>query len=74
MESASSRGVAAIAFSTRTHKCSCGCELQRDVNAEVNISKYFKSCQARGGHPQSNATGVGISTLVGENLLQQILT
>ena len=59
-------------LSTRTHKCSCGCELQRDVNAAVNILNLAK--QARGGHPQSNATGVGISTLVGENLLEQILT
>ena len=59
-------------LSTRTHKCSCGCELQRDVNAAVNILSLAK--QARGGHPQSNATGVGISTLVGENLLEQILT
>jgi putative transposase len=24
-------------LSTRTHKCSCGCELQRDVNAAINI-------------------------------------
>jgi putative transposase len=58
-------------LSTRTHKCSCGCELQRDVNAAVNILNLAKN---RGGHPQINATGVGISTLVGENLLEQILT
>ena len=45
-------------LSTRTHKCSCGCELQRDVNAAVNILNLAK--QARGGHPQSNATGVGM--------------
>jgi putative transposase len=24
-------------LSTRTHKCSCGCKLQRDVNAAINI-------------------------------------
>lgn len=24
-------------LSTRSHKCSCGCELQRDVNAAINI-------------------------------------
>jgi putative transposase len=58
-------------LSTRTHKCSCGCELQRDVNAAVNILNLAKN---RGGHPRINATGVGISTLVGENLLEQILT
>ena len=58
-------------LSTRTHNCSCGCELHRDTNAAINILNLAK---ARGGHPQSNATGVGISTLVGENLLEQILT
>ncbi|MEA5497302.1 zinc ribbon domain-containing protein, partial [Limnoraphis robusta] len=26
-------------LSTRTHKCSCGCELQRDHNAALNILK-----------------------------------
>jgi putative transposase len=59
-------------LSTRTHKCSCGCELQRDHNAAINILNLAR--QARGGHPQSNAVGVGISTLVGESLLEQILT
>jgi len=59
-------------LSTRTHKCSCGCELHRDVNAAVNILNLGK--QARDGQSQSNAVGVGISTLVGENLLKQILT
>ncbi|GAB1540352.1 hypothetical protein NUACC21_30210 [Scytonema sp. NUACC21] len=24
-------------LSTRTYKCSCGCELQRDTNAAINI-------------------------------------
>ncbi len=55
-------------LSTRTYKCSCGCELQRGVNAAINILNLAK---ARGGHPRSNATGVGISTLVGENLLER---
>ncbi len=58
-------------LSTRTHKCSCGCQLQRDVNAAINILNFAKN---RGGYPRINATGVGISTLVGENLLEQILT
>ncbi|NMG19232.1 RNA-guided endonuclease TnpB family protein [Brasilonema bromeliae] len=58
-------------LSTRTHKCNCGCELQRDVNAAINILNLAK---ARGGHPQSNATGVGTSTLVGASLLEQVLT
>ena len=58
-------------LSTRTHKCNCGCELQRDVNAAKNILNLAK---ARVGHTQSNASGVGITTLVGVNLLEQILT
>lgn len=59
-------------LSTRTHKCICGCDLQRDVNAAKNILN--RGLQARGGHPRSNAVGVGVSTLVGESLLEQILT
>lgn len=59
-------------LSTRTHKCTCGCELHRDVNAAVNILNLAR--QARGGQSRSNAVGVGISTLVGESLLEQILT
>ncbi|WP_414566830.1 MULTISPECIES: RNA-guided endonuclease InsQ/TnpB family protein [unclassified Anabaena] len=59
-------------LSTRTHKCSCGCKLQRDVNAAKNILNLVK--QARDGQSRSNASGVGITTLVGENLLGQILT
>ncbi|MEH2350752.1 MAG: RNA-guided endonuclease TnpB family protein [Nostoc sp.] len=58
-------------LSTRTHKCSCGCELQRDVNAAKNILNLAKATL---GHKESNATGVGTSTLVGENLLGQVLT
>jgi putative transposase len=58
-------------LSTRTHKCSCGCELQRDVNAAKNILNLAKATL---GHKESNATGVGTSTLVGANLLEQVLT
>lgn len=55
-------------LSTRTHNCACGCELHRDVNAAVNILNLGK--QARDGQSRSNAVGVGISTLVGESLLE----
>lgn len=58
-------------LSTRTHKCSCGCQLQRDTNAAINILNLGK---ARVGQTQSNATGVGTSTLVGVSLLEQVLT
>ena len=48
-------------LSTRTHNCACGCELQRDTNAAINILNLGK--QARLGHNLSNATGVGTTTL-----------
>lgn len=54
-------------LSTRTHKCSCGCQLQRDVNAAINILSLGKTTVGQTG---SNATGVGTSTLVGANLLE----
>ena len=49
-------------LSTRTHACKCGCVLQRDVNAAVNILCKAKST---GGHPGSNAWGVETATLLG---------
>ncbi|BAZ20608.1 transposase [Kalymmatonema gypsitolerans NIES-4073] len=55
-------------LSTRTHKCACGCELQRDVNAAINILNLAK---ARDGQSRSNATGVVTSTLFGETALQE---
>ncbi len=58
-------------LSTRTHKCSCGCQLQRDVNAAINILSLGKTTVGQTG---SNATGVGTSTLVGASLLEQVLT
>lgn len=59
-------------LSVRTHICKCGCHLNRDENAALNILNI--ALQARGGHPRSNAVGVGVTTLVGENLLEQTLT
>ncbi len=58
-------------LSTRTHKCSCGCEIQRDVNAAINILNLAK---ARDGQSRSNATGVATSTLLGANLVEQVAT
>ena len=60
-------------LSTRTHKCSCGCELHRDTNAAVNILNLAKNrelseVETRGGHPQINATGVEATTLPGASL------
>lgn len=50
-------------LSTRTHSCThCGHVEQRDINAAKVILSRAK---ARGGHPRSNASGVGTSTSVG---------
>lgn len=50
-------------LSTRTHSCpQCGHVEQRDVNAAKVI---LSRASARGGHPQSNASGVVASTFVG---------
>jgi putative transposase len=57
-------------LSTRTHKCSCGCELQRDVNAAINILNLGK--QGRDGQSRTNATGLVTSTLLGESLVEQV--
>ncbi|TFI55617.1 transposase [Mastigocladus laminosus UU774] len=56
-------------LSTRSHVCSCGCELHRDTNAAINILNLAK---AREGHSQSNANGLVTSTLLGENLVEQV--
>lgn len=57
-------------LSTRTHVCSCGLILQRDWNAAINILLRAKS---RDGQSRSNAKGVGASTLLGVNLVEQVL-
>ncbi|MCC5664521.1 transposase [Nostoc sp. CHAB 5784] len=57
-------------LSVRTHVCKCGCVLQRDHNASINILNIGK--QATGGHPESNATGLATSTLFGETLIEQV--
>ncbi|WP_223280154.1 RNA-guided endonuclease InsQ/TnpB family protein [Nostoc sp. PA-18-2419] len=56
-------------LSTRTHVCSCGCELDRDINAAINMLNLAK---ARDGQSRSNANGLTTSTLIGENLLAQV--
>jgi putative transposase len=58
-------------LSTRTHKCSCGCELQRDTNAAINILNLGKN---RLGHSRINATGDGTATLLGATLVEQVLS
>ena len=53
--------------------------LHRDANTAINILNLAKALElseveTRGGHPQSNATGVEASTLLGANLVEQVLT
>jgi putative transposase len=45
-------------LSIRTHTCKCGCVLQRDVNAAINILNLAKGTVGQTG---TNATGVGTS-------------
>ncbi|WP_293148106.1 MULTISPECIES: transposase [unclassified Microcoleus] len=58
-------------LSVRTHTCQCGCTLHRDTNAAINI---LLKARSRDGQSRSNANGVGTSTLLGESLVEQVLT
>ncbi|MEQ9481322.1 RNA-guided endonuclease InsQ/TnpB family protein [Coleofasciculus sp. F4-SAH-05] len=61
-------------LSTRTHVCRCGCVLDRDWNAAINILKLALSTAGHVGtwilHP--NALGDSTSTLIGEILSRQV--
>ena len=62
-------------LSTRTHVCQCGCVLDRDENAAINILNRGLSTVGHTGRSAldaDNAWGDSISTPVGENLLGQI--
>lgn len=63
--------IAKKSLSTRTHACQCGCVLQRDTNAAVVLLNRGKFSV---GRTQSEACGVVTSTLVGESLLEQVVT
>jgi len=59
-------------LSTRTHVCQCGCRLDRDENAALNIlNKGIGTVGHIGTFAlnASNASGESTSILVGENLL-----
>ncbi|MBG1265840.1 RNA-guided endonuclease InsQ/TnpB family protein [Nostoc sp. WHI] len=49
-------------LSVRIHACKCGCILQRDINAALNILSLAKATVGQTG---SNATGLATSTLLG---------
>ncbi|NEQ12199.1 MAG: transposase, partial [Moorea sp. SIO4E2] len=58
-------------LSTRTHVCKCGCQLDRDHNAAINILKRALSTV---GHTGTflNAYGDLASTLLGSDLDEQV--
>ncbi|MCC5643662.1 transposase [Nostoc sp. CHAB 5824] len=62
-------------LSTRTHVCQCGCKLDRDNNAGVNILNLGLSTVGHTGTfalDASNALGELASTLIGAILLEQV--
>ncbi|BAY47248.1 transposase [Scytonema sp. HK-05] len=70
-------------LSTRTHTCKCGCVLQRDHAAAINILRKGKEKIATSGQGGSkvsskkksrNARGVETSIQPGAILVEQVLT
>jgi putative transposase len=58
-------------LSTRTHVCKCGCILDRDENAAINILKKGLSTV---GHTGAKAWGENTSTLMEEILSRQVIS
>ncbi len=62
-------------LSIRTHACQCGCRLDRDHNAGINILNLGLSTVGHTGTfglEPSNASGESTSTLVGASLPRQV--
>ncbi|MGC9505813.1 RNA-guided endonuclease InsQ/TnpB family protein [Baaleninema sp.] len=61
-------------LSTRTHVCQCGCELDRDHNAAINILNAALSTVGHTGTwvDDPNASGDLTATLAGANLSEQV--
>ncbi len=74
-ECSNCRVIVKKSLSTRTHICECGCILDRDFNAALNI---LNSGLGTTGHvgtsvlDTGNASGELTSTVVGASLLQQV--
>ncbi|MGB3509191.1 MAG: transposase [Microcoleaceae cyanobacterium] len=64
-------------LSTRTHACKCGCVLDRDENAAINILYRGLSTVGHTGTTAldvENVWGDETSTQLGENLVEQVLS
>jgi putative transposase len=64
-------------LSTRTHVCQCGCKLDRDHNAGINILNLGLGTVGHTGTfalDASNASGETTSTLIGAILLEQAVS
>jgi putative transposase len=64
-------------LSTRTHVCKCGCVMDRDENAARNILSRGLGTVGHTGTfalDASNAWGDETATLVGANLLEQVMS
>ena len=61
-------------LSTRTHVCECGCELDRDHNAAINIRNRAISTTGHVGTwiINPNASGDLASTVLGSGQVQQV--
>ncbi len=62
-------------LSTRTHKCACGAELDRDFNAAINILRRGLSTVGHTGtwiNDDPNAWGEGTATIAVEILFEQV--
>ncbi|NEO93255.1 MAG: transposase, partial [Moorea sp. SIO3G5] len=61
-------------LSTRTHACKCGCQLDRDHNAAINILKRALSTVGHTGTwiIDPNASGDLTSTVLGSGQVQQV--
>ena len=62
-------------LSTRTHTCKCGCQLDRDENAAINILKKGLSTLGHSGTwglDSLNASGDITSTQAGQVLSEQV--
>ncbi len=66
-ECSNCKAIVKKSLSTRTHKCACGCELDREFNAAINILKRGLSTVGHTGtwvNDDLNAWGEGTNTCV----------